>query len=1007
MAGVYPLPTTRSSEFLAQQRLIDTTQSAQLDILRLQTQVATGKKLITSSDDPSAAQRVLALHRLLDLRTQHTTNLNATKSYLDATDTAISDVSSLLLSVRSTAQGAVGTTATEQDRVEAQQEVNLAIQRLIGIGNQQFRGRSLFAGSRDVNEPFALLNNSVRYSGNTGEIRSFSDVDQLTASNATGADVFGTSSSQVVGSVDLNPVPTRSTLLSGLRGGQGIELGKIAISDGVNTSTIDLSNAKTLGDVADAIAAAPPAGRAISARVTPDGFLIELNSVPGSNLTIREVAGGATAQQLGILNATGTGNSPLIGKDINPVLRPETPLDNILGARASAALSSPGINNNIVLEALSRGTAANGIAVQFVDDELLKASPGLTAGAEVATFNPSATAPRGAVAFSGFNNNVKITANTLGTAFNNVTINVVDAGNIGNTANVSYNPTTKVLQLGIDHNNQTQVQTLLNAVNSQGVFTASYDNSESTDGGYIGSSALCASDAGIVGGSTGNSGGVANTIYVNIQAGATTASQAIAALKANPTIAAQFDIRLQQEDAPVQTANGNGIVDVNAGAVTAGGSGVNLDQTSGIRITSGGATYNIDLSAAKTVEDVLHAINTSPAGLQAEINASGTGLNVRSITSGTDFSIGENGGTTAAQLGIRSFDRNTQLSVLNYGRGVSSFAGNDFTIHRNDGVEFGVDVGGLTTVGEVIDAINNAPGNSGPVANRVVAQLSKYGNGIELINDNPPTGGTLSVKAVFGSSVAQDLGLIPAGQDTSTVTTAASAATANVSFGAPFQSNSALKVTSNVSGTGNNGVQVIFQSGGVGNTAVAAYNAGLKQLTVTINPAATQANTVISAINATGTFTASLDTSAGANNGTGLVGTTGTVATLAGGTAEQLTGKDPNPQEVSGIFNSLVRLGDAIKVNDNAAIERAVALLDKDFDRINSARADIGARGQQLDAIKNQLDDQTVQLKATLSQDEDIDVVQAYTELASRQAAYQASLQLAAKFYQQSLLNYL
>lgn len=266
MAGVYPLPTTRSSEFLAQQRLIDTTQSAQLDILRLQTQVATGKKLITSSDDPSAAQRVLALHRLLDLRTQHTTNLNATKSYLDATDTAISDVSSLLLSVRSTAQGAVGTTATEQDRVEAQQEVNLAIQRLIGIGNQQFRGRSLFAGSRDVNEPFALLNNSVRYSGNTGEIRSFSDVDQLTASNATGADVFGTSSSQVVGSVDLNPVPTRSTLLSGLRGGQGIELGKIAISDGVNTSTIDLSNAKTLGDVADAIAAAPPAGRAISAR---------------------------------------------------------------------------------------------------------------------------------------------------------------------------------------------------------------------------------------------------------------------------------------------------------------------------------------------------------------------------------------------------------------------------------------------------------------------------------------------------------------------------------------------------------------------------------------------------------------------------------------------------------------------------------------------------------------------------------------------------------------------
>jgi len=1007
MAGVYPLPTTRSSEFLAQQRLIDSTSSAQLDILKLQTQVSTGKKLITGSDDPSAAQRILALHRLLDLQTQYKTNLNATKSYLDATDTAVADVSSLLLSIRSTAQSVVGSTATEQDRVEALQEVNQAIERLVGIGNQQFRGRSLFAGSQDISKPFQVQGDVIQYLGNSGQIQSYSDVNLLTASNASGSEVFGTNSAQVLGTADLNPSLSRSTLLSDLRGGQGIVLGKVAISDGTNTSTIDLSGAKTLGDVVDAINAAPPSGRTVSSYVTQQGLHIELNNVPGSNLSVREVSGGVTAQQLGILNATGTGDSPLVGTDVNPVLRPETLLKNILGTRSTAVLGSSGSNNNVVLEAKSSGTTPNGISVQYVNDELLRASPGLTAGAEVATFNPSATAPRAAVAFSGFNNNLRITANTLGTAYNNVTIQVVDAGNIGNTAVVNYNASTKVLQLGIDHNNQTQVQTLINQVNSQGIFTASYDTSEATDGGYIGTAVLRSTDAGVVSGSTGNSGGAANTIYVNVQQGATTANQVITALQNNPTIAAMFDIHLQQEDAPIQTLNGKGIIDVNATAISAGGSGSNLDLTSGIQIASGGKTYNVDLSAAKTVQDVLHAINTSGAGVVAEINAQGSGIDVRSISSGADFSIGENGGTTATQLGIRSFNSSTQLSSLNYGRGVSTFSGTAFTIHRNDGVEFGVDTTGLTTVGQVIDAINNNAGNTGPTANRVVARLAQYGNGIELVNDNPASTDTLAVKATFGSNVAQDLGLIPAGQTTSAVTSSSTAAAATLSFASPFQNNSSISVSAANRGTSMNGATILFQTGAVGNTATAAYNAGTKQLVVTINPGSTQANTVIAAINSTGVFSASLNTSGGSNNGTGLVGTTGTVGTLAGGTAEQLKGKDSNPLEVSGVFNSLIRLRDAIKNSDNVAIERAVNLLDQDFDRINASRADIGARGQQIQSLQTQLDDQNVQIKATLSQDEDIDIVQAYSQLASRQAAYQASLQLAARFYQQSLLNYL
>ena len=103
-----------------------------------------------------------------------------------------------------------------------------------------------------------------------------------------------------------------------------------------------------------------------------------------------------------------------------------------------------------------------------------------------------------------------------------------------------------------------------------------------------------------------------------------------------------------------------------------------------MQITSGGKTYTIDVSGDKTVQDLLNSINASGAGLDAEINPAGTGINVSSRVSGADFSIGENGGNTATQLGLRTFTATTQLTQLNHGAGVGvntvTPGGTDFTI---------------------------------------------------------------------------------------------------------------------------------------------------------------------------------------------------------------------------------------------------------------------------------------------------------------------------------------
>ena len=170
-------------------------------------------------------------------------------------------------------------------------------------------------------------------------------------------------------------------------------------------------------------------------------------------------------------------------------------------------------------------------------------------------------------------------------------------------------------------------------------------------------------------------------------------------------------------------------------------------------ITNGSASATIDLSGAKTVEDLLNAINGSKTGVLARINAAGDGIDVVNATQGTALTIAENGGQTAAQLGIRSFGSTSPLSELNGGKGVQSVSGGDFQVTRKDGTSFAVSVSGLKTVQDVIDAINTADGGGG-----VTASFATTGNGI-VLSDGTGGGGPLAVTSINSSRAAQDLGI--------------------------------------------------------------------------------------------------------------------------------------------------------------------------------------------------------------------------------------------------------
>ena len=901
--AIIGIPSTRISDQFVRQILLSQVQTDQIDLFRLQMQLSSGRKFQLPSEAPVAALRVMSLQRLLERKEQIKGNLATNQSYLSATDTAMSQISGMMAEVRGVALGVIGTTASDVQRQAAAQQVQQTLQQLVDSGNQNFRGRYLFAGSETMTRPFTLeQGNLVRYDGNEQRLASYGNVDLLFDTNSQGNEVFGAISEPVRGSVDLNPVVTRDTRLADLRGGQGIRKGSIAISDGASTQIIDLSQAETVGDVVALIHAHPPAGNTIDLEIIPRGFVLQL---AGGNLTINEVGGGTTAAELGILTENGVGTNPVYSADLDPILRPTARLADVLGTRATAVLRPGGPQNDIIFRAGANGETLNGVTISLVDD------PTVHAGSET----------------------------------------------------VDWDPVAKTLVIHIE-DNYTEARDVVKAVNDR-------------------------FDVGLI----------------------------------------PFQAEADPLDGP---EGGIGLIDsaTTPPVVTAYGSGADLDQDSGLQILNGGSSpYTIDISKAVTVEDLLNTLNTSPAGVLAEINAEKTGIDVRSRLSGTDFAIGENGGIAAAQLGLRTFTDETRLADLNFGRGVMDYQGQaegvfpadaDFMITRNDGVSFTIDVHGAKTIGDVLDLINDNPTNSDPALGvPLEARLAVRGNGIELV-DRSTGPSHLTVTRSPMSTAAIDLGLIPKGQDSSTATTSGAIAQTSVVSAGP---NNDLLVQAVGGGTETNGTRIVVQDSGLGpGNEYLHYSVDpithVATVTVGITPGATTANDLVTLFlsgsdvdpEVRALFTVALDPADGSpNTGNGPVDVTppGSWFAVSGGEPDQLTGADVGPKETDGLFTALIRLQHALLTNDLWEMDRSVEMLDRRTVDFNFSRAELGARQQGLDVLQQRLDSEEIELRQTMSGEYDVDMAEVVSELSAKQIAYEASLRVIALISQMSLLNYL
>ncbi len=331
--AVYPIPAGRTSDALLTRRLLTQLQTEQKRLLDVEQQLGTGRRIQLGSEDPSSAGRAVSLQRMLEYKVQLRTNLSASQSFLGATDTALGSVSHLLAEARGLAIQAADSTTSDQERAAMALQIRSTIEQMLNVGNQAYRGRYLFGGTSSTSQPFESVDKFVSYVGNDKVYRTYSDVDMLFETNVPGQELFGAVSGEVTGA-DLDPILTARTRLSDLHGGQGITEGSIVISDGTHVSTVSTAGVRTLGDLVRAIQSHPPAGRELTVTIGAKGLIIEIDAAGGGSLIVRDVQGGTTAAELGIVRLSGRADSPVIGADLDPMLRATTSLDDILGVRA-------------------------------------------------------------------------------------------------------------------------------------------------------------------------------------------------------------------------------------------------------------------------------------------------------------------------------------------------------------------------------------------------------------------------------------------------------------------------------------------------------------------------------------------------------------------------------------------------------------------------------------------------------------------------------------------------
>lgn len=174
------------------QQAVTSMLKTQSDVSKTQLQLSTGKQILTPSDDPASATRILDLNQIIETTGQFQRNADFAETRLSIEESVLSEVGDLLQRVRELSVQANNATLSASDRQAIASEVRVSLDGLIQMANSQdASGEYIFAGFRTDTQPFSDDGSgNFTYAGDQGQRNLQIGASRQVSVGDSGADVF-------------------------------------------------------------------------------------------------------------------------------------------------------------------------------------------------------------------------------------------------------------------------------------------------------------------------------------------------------------------------------------------------------------------------------------------------------------------------------------------------------------------------------------------------------------------------------------------------------------------------------------------------------------------------------------------------------------------------------------------------------------------------------------------------------------------------------------------------
>lgn len=172
------------------QNAISKISTLQVEQSKLQQQIASGKRILSPSDDPIAASRALEVSNAQSVNKQFESNRQIASSRLEGQDISLGSITESLTSTRTTLVGNAGTLSTDQ-RAVLSTNIKASLTTLLGYANtKDATGNYMYAGLHNKTIPFTATVTGATYNGDSNQQLFQVENQRKMAINIPGDSVF-------------------------------------------------------------------------------------------------------------------------------------------------------------------------------------------------------------------------------------------------------------------------------------------------------------------------------------------------------------------------------------------------------------------------------------------------------------------------------------------------------------------------------------------------------------------------------------------------------------------------------------------------------------------------------------------------------------------------------------------------------------------------------------------------------------------------------------------------